>query len=103
MAQARERGFLGNNILDSGFNLDIVIKKGAGAFVCGAETALMHSIEGKRGMPRLRPPFPAQSGLHGKPSVINNVETLANVPLIFEKGAGAFSSLGTATSKGTKV
>jgi len=103
MAQAQENGFLGNNILDSGFNLTVVIKKGAGAFVCGEETALMHSIEGKRGMPRLRPPFPAESGLHGKPSVINNVETLANVPMIFDKGADAFAALGTATSKGTKV
>ena len=80
IAQAKAYGLLGENILDSGFNLDIIIKMGAGAFVCGEETALIHSIEGKRGMPRPRPPFPAVSGLFGKPTVINNVETLANVP-----------------------
>ncbi|GMV93380.1 MAG: NADH dehydrogenase [Candidatus Hydrogenedentota bacterium] len=103
IAQAETYGFLGENILDSGFNLRIVIKKGAGAFVCGEETALIHSIEGKRGMPRPRPPFPAVRGLFGKPTVINNVETLANVPSLMKMGADEFASLGTATSKGTKV
>jgi NADH:ubiquinone oxidoreductase subunit F (NADH-binding)/Pyruvate/2-oxoacid:ferredoxin oxidoreductase delta subunit len=101
--QAKDYGLLGKNILDSGFSLEIVIKKGAGAFVCGEETALMQSIEGKRGMPKPRPPFPTTSGLFGKPTVINNVETLANVPDIISKGEEWFSSVGTAKSKGTKV
>jgi NADH:ubiquinone oxidoreductase subunit F (NADH-binding) len=101
--QAREFALLGRNILDSGFNLDIQIKQGAGAFVCGEETALIHSIEGRRGMPRPRPPFPAVKGLFGKPTVINNVETLANVPEIVNHGADWFASVGTRTSKGTKV
>jgi NADH:ubiquinone oxidoreductase subunit F (NADH-binding)/NAD-dependent dihydropyrimidine dehydrogenase PreA subunit len=101
--QARELGLLGYNILDSGFSLDVVIKKGAGAFVCGEETALLNSIEGKRGMPRLRPPYPAVKGLFGHPTVINNVETLANVPGIVYRGADAFRKLGTPTSAGTKV
>jgi len=101
--QAKAYGLLGHNILDSGNNLEIIIKMGAGAFVCGEETALIHSIEGKRGMPRPRPPFPAVSGLFGKPTVINNVETLANLPMIIERGAEWFSSMGTKTSKGTKV
>ena len=103
IAQAKGYGLLGENILDSGHNLEIVIKKGAGAFVCGEETALIHSIEGKRGMPRPRPPFPAISGLFGKPTVINNVETLANIPGIIVNGAQTFSAVGTKTSKGTKV
>lgn len=103
IAQAKSYGFLGENIMDSGFSLDIVIKMGAGAFVCGEETALLHSIEGKRGMPRPRPPFPASSGLFGKPTIINNVETLANVPTVLEQGAEAFSNVGTQNSKGTKV
>ncbi|MDO8971159.1 MAG: hypothetical protein Q7U74_10755, partial [Saprospiraceae bacterium] len=101
--QAREYGLIGKNIFGYGIDLDIVIKKGAGAFVCGEETALIHSIEGKRGMPRPRPPFPATSGLFGKPTIINNVETLSNLPTIVNKGADWFSSMGTATSKGTKV
>ena len=100
---AKKYGLLGENILDSGFNLEIVIKEGAGAFVCGEETALMHSIEGKRGMPRPRPPYPAVSGLFGKPTVINNVETLANIPSIMNNGDEWFASIGTANSKGTKV
>ena len=100
---AKQAGLLGYNILDSGFNLEIIIKKGAGAFVCGEETALIHSIEGKRGMPRPRPPYPAVSGLFGKPTVINNVETLANVAPILMNGAEWFSSVGTDSSKGTKV
>ncbi|MCZ7652083.1 MAG: CCxxC motif-containing NuoF prefix domain-containing protein [Thermoanaerobaculia bacterium] len=103
IAAARAYGLLGRNVLDTGFNLEIVIKMGAGAFVCGEETALIHSIEGRRGMPRPRPPFPAARGLFGKPTVINNVETLANVAAILDRGAEWFSSLGTATSKGTKV
>ncbi len=103
IAAAKEYGLLGSNILDSGFSLEIVVKQGAGAFVCGEETALIHSIEGRRGMPRPRPPFPAVQGLFGKPTVINNVETLANVPDIVARGPEAFSALGTATSKGTKV
>jgi len=103
ISQAEALGLLGSNILDSGMDLKIVIKKGAGAFVCGEETALIHSIEGKRGMPRPRPPFPAVSGLFGKPTIINNVETLANVPSILYNGSKWFSSLGTETSKGTKV
>ncbi len=103
ISQAKEYGFSGENILDSGFNLDVIIKQGAGAFVCGEETALIHSIEGKRGMPRPRPPFPANSGLFGKPTIINNVETLANVPAIVLNGASWFNALGTENSKGTKV
>ncbi|MCK5131807.1 MAG: NADH-quinone oxidoreductase subunit NuoF [Candidatus Sabulitectum sp.] len=101
--QATRWGLLGCNILDSGFDLEFVIKMGAGAFVCGEETALIHSIEGKRGMPSPKPPYPAISGLFGKPTVINNVETFANVPSIALKGADWFSSLGTEQSKGTKV
>ncbi len=103
LAQARERGFLGENIMDSGFSFDIKIKLGAGAFVCGEETALIASIEGERGMPRAKPPFPAQKGLWGQPTVINNVETLANVPVIIRKGALWFAGFGTEKSKGTKV
>ena len=101
--QAKKLGLLGYNILDSGYNLDVVIKKGAGAFVCGEETALINSIEGRRGMPRLRPPYPAVKGLFGNPTVINNVETLSNVPGILFSGAQAFKKLGTANSAGTKV
>jgi NADH-quinone oxidoreductase subunit F len=101
--QARERGLIGESVLDSSFDFNISIRQGAGAFVCGEETALMASIEGRRGMPNFRPPFPAQSGLWGKPSNINNVETLANVPWIILNGAEAFSAHGTEKSKGTKV
>ena len=97
--QARERGFLGDNVFGSGFNFDIEIKEGAGAFVCGEETALIASIEGKRGMPRPRPPFPAESGVWGKPTNINNVETYANVPWIIRHGASEFSRFGTEKSK----
>ncbi len=96
-------GLLGRDLLGSGFSLEIKIKMGAGAFVCGEETALINSIEGKRGMPRPRPPFPAVSGLFGHPTVINNVETLANVPAILDRGASWFNAVGTAASKGTKV
>ncbi len=103
LAQARAYGLLGENVLGSGFSLEIIIKQGAGAFVCGEETALIHSVEGKRGMPRPRPPFPAVSGLFGKPTIINNVETLANLPLLVANGPDWFASVGTETSKGTKV
>ena len=100
---ARKRGLLGDNILGSGFSFDITIARGAGAFVCGEETALIASIEGKKGIPRQRPPFPAQRGLFGKPTNINNVETWANVPLIIKKGGDWFAGIGTETSKGTKI
>jgi len=104
ISKAEEYGLLGENILGYNYNFKINIKEGAGAFVCGEETALLASIEGKRGMPRPRPPFPAQSGLFGKPTTINNVETLANIPLIVkEGGAVEFASVGTEGSKGTKV
>ena len=103
IAQAKEKGFLGDTIFGTDFCLDLHIKAGAGAFVCGEETALMASIEGERGMPRLRPPFPAQSGLFGKPTTINNVETLASIPWIIGHGAAAYSAIGTEKSKGTKV
>ena len=101
--QAREYGLLGKNIFDSGFDFDIDIRLGAGAFVCGEETALMTSIEGKRGEPRVRPPFPAVKGLFGVPTVLNNVETYANIPQIILKGAEWFRSIGTERSPGTKV
>ncbi len=100
---AKESGLLGDNILGTGFNFDLEIRMGSGAFVCGEETALMRSIEGKRGEPRPRPPFPAQKGLWDKPSLLNNVETYANVPVILLKGADWYASYGTAASKGTKV
>ena len=103
IADAEERNFLGKNIMGSDFSLTIHIKEGAGAFVCGEETALIASIEGERGMPRPKPPFPANKGLFGRPTLINNVETLANVPVIMLKGADWFASLGTETSKGTKT
>jgi NADH:ubiquinone oxidoreductase subunit F (NADH-binding)/(2Fe-2S) ferredoxin/NAD-dependent dihydropyrimidine dehydrogenase PreA subunit len=103
LVQAREAGLLGDNILGTGFCFDIEIRKGAGAFVCGEETALIASVEGKRGMPRPRPPFPAVAGLYEKPTNINNVETWANVPRIIELGADKFAAVGTAGSKGTKI
>ncbi len=101
--QAREYGLLGENILDTGFKFDLEIRLGAGAFVCGEETALMTSIEGKRGEPRVRPPFPAVKGLWQKPTILNNVETFANIPEILLKGSEWFASMGTEKSKGTKV
>ena len=101
--QAREYGLLGNDIFGSGFNFDIETRLGAGAFVCGEETALLTSIEGNRGEPRAKPPFPANKGLFGQPTIINNVETLANIPQIILKGADWFASMGTEDSKGTKV
>jgi len=101
--QAHAKGFLGNRIFDTDFSFHIKIKEGAGAFVCGEETALIASVEGKRGMPRYRPPFPAQSGLWGKPTCINNVETLATVPWIIRNGADTYAAMGTEKSRGTKV
>ena len=101
--QARDYGLLGENIFGTDFSFDIEIRLGAGAFVCGEETALLESIEGKRGQPRVKPPYPAQSGLWGKPTLINNVETYANIAQIILKGAKWYSSIGTETSKGTKV
>ncbi|MFH1930623.1 MAG: FAD-dependent oxidoreductase [Pseudomonadota bacterium] len=101
--QMKELGLLGENILGTGFNFDVYLKMGAGAFVCGEETALMASIEGKRGMPKARPPFPAQAGLNGKPTNINNVETWANVPLIIKNGVEWYSQVGTEQTKGTKI
>lgn len=101
--ELEEIGLLGDNILNSGFNFRVHIRLGAGAFVCGEETALLNSIEGKRGMPRTRPPFPAVKGLWGKPTIINNVETLANVPYIMRVGAKEYAKIGTERSKGTKV
>jgi NADH-quinone oxidoreductase subunit F len=103
ISQAMTRGLLGENILDSGFNFHIRIKEGAGAFVCGEETALIASIEGRRGMPKFRPPFPAEAGLWGKPTNINNVETFANIPWIILNGGPAYAAYGTENSKGTKV
>ena len=103
IGQAHELGLLGDDILGSGFSFDIELRFGAGAFVCGEETALLQSIEGNRGMPKPRPPVPAVKGLWGRPTVINNVETLANIPVIINKGADWFSKIGTATTKGTKV
>ncbi len=100
---AREKGYLGKDILGSGFDFDVKIKQGAGAFVCGEETALFASIEGQRGMPRIRPPFPAEKGLWGKPTNNNNVETYANVPWIISEGAAAYAAYGTEKSRGTKV
>ncbi len=100
---AKAFGLLGENIFDSGFNLEIIIKKGPGAFVCGEETAMLSSIEGKRGMPRFRPPYPAERGLFGKPTIINNVETLCNIPYIMLNGPIWFGQIGTKSSKGSKV
>ena len=101
--QAEKAGYLGQNIMGSDFSFTIHIKEGAGAFVCGEETALIASIEGERGMPRPKPPFPANKGLFGRPTLINNVETLANVPVIMRKGADWFAQMGTEKSKGTKT
>jgi NADH-quinone oxidoreductase subunit F len=103
IAQAYERGFLGRNIFGKGYDLDIYMHRGAGAYICGEETALMESLEGKIGQPRLRPPFPAVAGLYGKPTIINNVETLTNVPMIVRHGAAWYRQFGTEKSPGTKV
>lgn len=103
VAEAQAAGYLGANIFGSGFNIDIVIHRGAGAYICGEESALLDSLEGYRGFPRLRPPFPALKGLYGQPTVINNVETIANVPHIVRRGAAWYRSYGTEKSPGTKV
>ncbi|MDH3216480.1 MAG: NADH-quinone oxidoreductase subunit NuoF [Candidatus Krumholzibacteria bacterium] len=103
LEQARELGFIGRNVLGTGFDFDLSITRGAGAFVCGEETALIASVEGRRGMPRTRPPYPAHSGLWGQPTNINNVETWANVPIIIRHGADRYAEVGTQTSKGTKI
>ena len=103
LKQARELGLLGKNIFDSGFDFELEIRLGAGAFVCGEETALIKSIEGERGMPNPKPPFPAHKGVWGKPTIINNVETYANIAQIIQHGADWFKSIGTETSPGTKV
>jgi NADH-quinone oxidoreductase subunit F len=103
LEQAKEKGFLGKDILGSSFDFTIYVKEGAGAFVCGEETALMASIESRRGMPRPRPPFPAESGLEGKPTIINNVKTLASVPIIIDRGGNWFATIGTEKSKGAAV
>jgi NADH:ubiquinone oxidoreductase subunit F (NADH-binding)/NAD-dependent dihydropyrimidine dehydrogenase PreA subunit len=103
LRQARQLGFLGENILGTGFSFDIKLVKGAGAFVCGEETALMRSIEGKMGEPRQRPPFPVEKGIEGRPTLINNVETWANIPVIIEVGAEKFAQVGTKKNTGTKI
>ncbi len=103
IAEAREKGYLGTNLFNKGFDFDIAIKQGAGSFVCGEETALIESMEGHRGMSRAKPVFPVQHGLWGKPTVVNNIETLANIPYIISKGPEWFASIGTENSKGTKL
>jgi NADH-quinone oxidoreductase subunit F len=103
LAEAKDKGFLGKNILGSGFDLEIVLHQGAGSYECGEETALLESLEGKRGMPRLKPPYPASNGLYDKPTVINNVETLSNVPHIVLNGAAWFAAIGTPKSTGTRI
>jgi NADH-quinone oxidoreductase subunit F len=100
VAEARERGYIGTNILGSGYDLDVIVHAGAGAYICGEETALLDSLEGRRGQPRLRPPFPAVAGLYGCPTVINNVESIASVPSIIDNGSDWFASMGTEKSKG---
>lgn len=103
IAQAREKGFIGKNILKSGFDLDIHVHRGAGAYICGEETALLSSLEGGRGYPRIKPPFPAIEGIWGCPTIVNNVETIANLPTIIGEGAAAFRKFGTEKSPGTKL
>ena len=101
--QAKAAGCLGRNTLGSGFDFDVEIRRGAGSYLCGEELTLLESLEGKRGYPRIKPPFPAEKGLWGKPTLVNNVETLANVPWIAEKGADAYLALGMPGSPGTKI
>ena len=103
IAEAREGGYLGKNVLGKGFDLDIILHRGAGAYICGEETALLTSLEGYRGEPRLKPPFPAIKGLYAAPTVVNNVETLCNLPHIVNNGADWFKSMGTPTASGTRV
>src|SRR5215467_7715109 len=103
IAEARKAGYIGKNILGSGTTVDIWVHRGAGAYICGEETALLESLEGKRGLPRVKPPFPATHGLYNKPTIINNVETLANVTLIAEKGAAWFTAIGRPKNSGPKL
>ncbi len=103
LAQAKAKGYVGDNILGTGFSQEITVHRGAGAYICGEETGLLSSLEGGRGEPRLKPPFPAVSGLYGMPTVVNNVETLCNVPFIVDRGADWFLSIGTEKSPGTKI
>jgi NADH-quinone oxidoreductase subunit F len=103
LAQARQAGAIGRNIFASGFDFEVEMRLGAGAYICGEETALLESIEGKRGLPRIKPPFPTTHGLFGKPTIINNVETFCNVPLIVERGAAEYRKLGTERSPGPKL
>ncbi len=103
IAEAKEAGYIGEKILGTDFSLDVVVHRGAGSYICGEETALLSSLEGRRGEPRLRPPFPAVAGLYGKPTVVNNVETLSNIPYIVMEGPESFASLGTEKSKGTRI
>ena len=103
LAEARGQGLIGKNILDRGYDLEVYVHRGAGAYICGEETALLESLEGKRGMPRFKPPFPATHGLYGKPTVVNNVETLANLPYIINRGPEWFASIGTPKSTGTRI
>ena len=103
IADAYQHGFLGKNILGSGFNLDVSVHRGAGAYICGEETAMIESLEGHRGQPRLKPPYPAQVGLWGQPTLVQNVETLANIPHIIQRGAEWYASIGTSQSKGPKI
>ena len=103
IAAARAAGLLGENVMNSGFAFDLELRIGAGAYICGEETALFNSIEGKRGEPRNKPPFPVQAGLFGKPTVVNNVETLVNIPLILAMGGEAYSRIGTPGSTGPKL
>src|SRR5207245_10550357 len=103
LEEARQPGTSGKNILGSGLDFDIEMRLGAGAYICGEETALLESIEGKRGFPRIKPPFPTTNGLFGKPTVINNVETFCNVPLILERGAAEYRKIGTDKSPGPKL
>jgi NADH-quinone oxidoreductase subunit F len=103
LAEARTAGWVGKNILGSGYDLEVYVHRGAGAYICGEETALLESIEGKRGMPRFKPPFPATHGLYGRPTVVNNVETLSNIPHIINRGAEWYASIGTPKSSGTRI
>ncbi len=103
IAAARAAGLLGTNVMNAGFAFDVELRNGAGAYICGEETALFNSIEGKRGEPRNKPPFPVQAGLFGKPTVVNNVETLVNIPLILTLGGEAYAGIGTAGSSGPKL
>ena len=103
LEQARERGFVGANVLGSGYDATVVLHRGAGAYICGEETALLSSLEGERGQPRSKPPFPAVAGLYAAPTLVNNVETLASVPYILEMGGAAYAEIGTERSKGTRV